>query len=201
MIDAYIRPLIDPTLTKIGTRVAKSKISANAITLIGFAFGLAAMAAIALGSPTLGGFFFILNRISDGLDGGVARATKMTDFGGYLDIMSDFIIYPGLPLAFCFYDPTAVLPAAFLIFAMAGAMTSFLAYAILCAKHNITSDTRGKKSFYYLGGICEGFETCLFLSLMCFFPHFFSVLALSFGCLCLCTTVGRILQTRATFKT
>lgn len=200
MIDAYIRPLIDPPLTRAGILVAKTKISANTVTLIGFLFGLAAMISIALGAPALGGFFFILNRVSDGLDGGVARATKMSDFGGYLDIMSDFIIYPGIPLAFCFYDPTFVLPAAFLIFAMAGAMTSFLAYAILCAKNNITSEARGKKSFYYLGGICEGFETCTFLGLMCFFPNFFPMLALIFGGLCLCTTTGRILQTRATFK-
>jgi phosphatidylglycerophosphate synthase len=201
MIDAYIRPLIDPPLTKVGALVAKAKISANTVTFIGFLFGLAAMFSIAFGQPTMGGFLFILNRISDGLDGGVARATKMSDFGGYLDIMSDFIIYPGIPLAFCFYDPTFALPATFLVFAMAGAMTSFLAYAILCAKNNITSEVRGKKSFYYLGGICEGFETCLFLGLMCFFPSFFPLLAFVFGGLCLCTTAGRILQTRATFKT
>ncbi len=200
MIDVYIRPLIDPPLTRIGILVAKTKISANTVTLIGFIFGLTAMFSIALGYPALGGLFFILNRISDGLDGGVARATKMSDFGGYLDIMSDFIIYPGLPLAFCFYDPTFILPAAFLIFAMAGAMTSFLAYAVLCAKNNITGDARGKKSFYYLGGVCEGFETFLFLGLMCFFPQSFPTLALIFGVLCLCTTVGRILQTQAAFK-
>ncbi len=200
MIDAYIRPLIDPPLTRAGTLVAKTKISANTVTLIGFLFGLASMFSISLGAPALGGLFFILNRVSDGLDGGVARATKMSDFGGYLDIMSDFIIYPGIPLAFCFYDPAFVLPAAFLIFAMAGAMTSFLAYAILCAKNNLTSEARGKKSFYYLGGICEGFETCTFFGLMCFFPNFFPMLALIFGGLCLCTTTGRILQTRATFK-
>ena len=82
MIDAYIRPLIDPSLTKVGALVAKAKISANTVTLIGFLFGLAAMISIALGQSTLGGFLFILNRISDGLDGGVARATKMSDFGG-----------------------------------------------------------------------------------------------------------------------
>ncbi len=172
MIDVYIRPLIDPPLTKVGAGIAKLKISANTITLMGFLFGLGAMAAIALGNPFLGGILFILNRLSDGLDGGVARSTKMTDFGGYVDIVSDFIIYPGIPLAFCFYDPTYTLSAAFLIFAMTGAMTSFLAYAILSAKHNIQSSKRGKKSFYYLGGICEGFETCLFLGAMCFFPQF-----------------------------
>lgn len=200
MIDAYIRPLIDPPLTQASKVIAKAKISANTMTLIGFAFGLAAMLSIALGQSTLGGFFFIMNRLCDGLDGGIARATKISDFGGYLDIMADFIIYPGIPLAFAFYDPTFTLPAVFLIFAMAGAMTSFLAYAIICAKQDITTHTRGKKSFYYLGGICEGFETCIFLGLMCFFPQFFPLLALVFGGLCLCTTLGRTLQTRLIFK-
>lgn len=49
MIDAYIRPLIDPPLTKMGASLAKRNISANAVTLVGFVFGLAAMGAIALG--------------------------------------------------------------------------------------------------------------------------------------------------------
>ncbi len=200
MIDAYIRPLIDPPLTKTGALLARFKVSANAVTLLGLAFGLAAMAAIALGNSYLGGILFILNRLSDGLDGGVARSTKMSDFGGYLDIVVDFVIYPGIPLAFCFYDPAYAISAAFVIFAMAGAMTSFLAYAILCAKHNIQSDKRGKKSYYYLGGICEGFETCFFLGAMCFLPQFFQELALIFGILCLLTTAGRVLQTKEAFK-
>ena len=199
MIDAYIRPLIDPPLTKTGALLARLKVSANTVTLLGFLFGLGAMLAIATGSPYLGGFLFILNRLSDGLDGGVARSTKMSDFGGYLDIVVDFVIYPGIPLAFCFYDATYATSAAFAIFAMAGAMTSFLAHAILCAKNDIQSDKRGKKSFYYLGGICEGFETCLFLGAMCFLPQFFQELAITFGILCLLTTLGRVLQTKEAF--
>lgn len=201
MIDAYIRPLIDPPLTKMGASLAKRNISANAVTLVGFVFGLAAMGAIALGHPLLGGILFMANRLSDGLDGGIARSTGISDFGGYLDIVADFIIYPGIPLAFCLADPSLAVPAAFVIFAMASAMTSFLAYAILCAKRDITSETRGKKSFYYLGGICEGFETSLFLLALCFAPQFFTELSLGFGLLCLLTTAGRMAQARDTFKT
>lgn len=173
MIDAYIRPFIDPPLTRIGVLVAKTKISANTVTLIGFIFGLTAMLSIALGYPALGGFFFILNRISDGLDGGVARATKMSDLGGYLDIMSDFIIYPGLPLAFCFYDPTFILPAAFLIFAMAGAMTSFLAYAVLCAKITLPTMPEVKNHSTTLEVFAKASRRSFFLALCAFFHSLF----------------------------
>jgi len=200
MIDAYIRPLMDPPLTKVGQHLARHKISPNTVTLIGFLFGISAVTALCFGQFWLGGGLFLLNRLSDGIDGGVARATRLRDYGGYLDIVLDFIIYAGMPLGFCFYTPENALVGAFLIFAMTGAMTSFLAYAILCAKHSMETHTRGKKSFYYLGGICEGFETCLFLTAMCFFPQHFVPLALIFGSLCLLTTLGRILQTRTVFS-
>jgi len=199
MIDAYIRPLIDPPLTKVGQHLARLKISPNTVTVIGFLLGLSAVMALSFGYFWLGGGLFLLNRLSDGIDGGIARATHPSDYGGYLDIVLDFIIYAAIPLGFCIHNPENALVGAFLIFAMTGAMISFLAYAILCAKHSIESDTRGKKSFYYLGGICEGFETCLFLTAMCFFPQSFIPLALTFGVLCLLTTVGRILQARSVF--
>ncbi len=200
MLDARIRPLMDPTLTRIGAFLVKCHISANLMTVIGFAFGLLAIWHITQGDTILGGIFFLINRLCDGLDGGIARSSKMTDFGGYLDIMSDFIIYPAIPLAFCFMTHDLSPYAALLIFAMGGAMTSFLSFAILCAKNNIKTDKRGKKSFYYLGGICEGFETTLFLSILCFFSQYFIEISLTFTVLCFFTTLGRILQAKETFK-
>ena len=200
MIDAYIRPIMDPPLTKIGSTLARLNISANWVTGIGFLLGLTAILSIIVQAYTLAGCLFITNRICDGLDGGIARSTHMTDLGGYLDIISDFIIYPGIPLAFCFADPSHAIYGAFVIFAMSGAMTSFLAFAIICAKNNIDTEKRGKKSFYFLGGICEGFETAVFLTAMCFFPGAFATLALIFGVLCLCTTFGRIRQATHMFS-
>ena len=199
MIDAFIRPVMDPPLTRIGARLAKHDISANAVTCFGFLVGLAVMVAIAKESYMLAGFLFIINRVCDGLDGGIARASKMTDAGGYFDIISDFIIYPGIPLAFCFAQPENALYGAYVIFAMSGAMTSFLAYAIICAKRHIETTERGKKSFYFLGGICEGFETAVFLGAMCFWPEYFPVLAIIYGTLCIATTIGRVMQAKSAF--
>ena len=42
----------------------------------------------------------LLSRMCDGLDGAVARLTQPTDFGGYLDIVCDFLFYAFVP--FCF---------------------------------------------------------------------------------------------------
>lgn len=200
MIDHKIRPLMDPLLTRIGLMFSKLTISANAMTGIGFVFGCLTLLCILMDQAPLGGVFFILNRICDGLDGGIARNQGLTDFGGYLDIISDFIIYPAIPLAFAITNPHQALAAAFVIFAMAGAMTSFLAFAILCAKNDMETTKRGQKSFYYLGGLCEGFETAVFLGAMCFFPGYFSLLAWIFGVLCCLTTLGRILNTKRIFS-
>ncbi len=200
MIDAYIRPIMDPPLTKMGIVLSRFHISANVVTIFGFLLGLASMAAISQGAYTMAGFLFLANRVCDGLDGGIARASEMTDLGGYLDIISDFIIYPGISLAFCFADPANALYGAFVIFAMSGAMTSFLGFAIMCAKRNIETTKRGKKSFYFLGGICEGFETAVFLAAMCFWPEAFPALATIFGVLCIATTIGRIGQARNQFQ-
>merc|ERR1712086_191308 len=44
-------------------------------------------------------FYFILNRIFDGIDGAYARQTdQCTDFGGYLDIIVDFTVYGIVPI-------------------------------------------------------------------------------------------------------
>ncbi len=48
----------------------------------------------------LGLLFWGLNRLFDGLDGAVARLSGRTsDFGGYLDIIFDFIVYAIIPIA------------------------------------------------------------------------------------------------------
>ena len=77
----------------------------------------------------------LVNRLADGLDGAVARQTRLTDLGGFLDIVLDFIVYAGMVFAFALADPAAnALAAAFLLFAFMGTGSSFLAFAIMAAK-------------------------------------------------------------------
>jgi phosphatidylglycerophosphate synthase len=193
MLDARLRRLIDPPLERLAGLLAARGLSANAATVIGFVFGLAAMASIALESYLLGLALLLINRIFDGLDGALARRHGLSDLGGFLDILLDFIVYSGIPFAFALADPAAnALPAAFLIFSFVGTGTSFLAFATMAAKRGLSSDLRGKKSLYYLGGLTEGTETLLVLVLACFFPDFFPEIAWTFGALCWLTTATRI---------
>ena len=54
------------------------------------------------------------------------------------------------------------------------------------------SEKRGKKSFYYLGGICEGTETAAVLILFCVMPKHFDIISVVFAIMCWLTTFGRV---------
>lgn len=200
MLDALIRPMIDPPLKRAGRTLASWGIRPNGITLLGFGFGVIAclLVAHAFYLAALGCLF--INRVCDGLDGGIAHSKGRSDFGGFLDIVCDFLIYAGLVFAFVFSDSERAFAAAFLLFSFIGPITSFLAFAIVAEKRGIKTVARGQKTFYYLGGVCEGSETFLTLILLCLFPHWFAYIAFSYGLLCWITTGGRILQARQTFK-
>ena len=200
MLDPLMRRVIDPPLEHAGRWLARSGVSANAVTWFGFSLGLAAIAALAvqLYIPAL--VLILANRIADGLDGAVARHRGPTDLGGYLDIVLDFLFYSGVIFGFALGRPEDALAAAFLIFAFVGTGTSFLAYAILAAKRGLTTEIRGRKSLYYLGGLTEGSETITLLVAICLFPEAFPWLAIVFGILGWLTTAGRITAAIQTFR-
>ena len=195
-----MRRVIDPPLEHAGGWLARSGLSANAVTWLGFSIGLMAIAALAFQLYGLALVLILANRTADGLDGAVARQRGPTDLGGYLDIVLDFLFYSGVIFGFALGRPEDALAAAFLIFAFVGTGTSFLAYAILAAKRDLTTEIRGRKSLYYLGGLTEGSETIALLVAICLFPEAFPWLAIVFGILCWLTTAGRITAAIQTFR-
>ena len=192
MLDRAARRLIDPVLEQLAVAVQQRALTANQVTVAGFACGLAAMAAIALQSYALGLLLLLANRLADGVDGALARRTGATDLGGYLDIVLDFIIYSGAAFAFALAQPEHAVAAAFLIFSFMGTGSSFLAFAIFAAKRKLDGEEAANKSFYYLGGITEGTETILLFVVVLLFPEWFPAAAYIYGTLCWLTTVGRI---------
>ena len=194
MLDARLRRLIDPPMERVGAALARRGMHADTLTWGGFAFGVLAIIAVAAEFYGLALALLAVNRLADGLDGAVARRTRLTDLGGFLDIVLDFLVYSGMVFAFALADPAAnALAAAFLLFAFMGTGSSFLAFAIMAAKRGISTDLRGRKSLYYLGGLAEGTETILFLALACLLPDHFVLLALGFAAMCWITTVGRVI--------
>ncbi len=192
MFDAQLRPLVDRVLDPVGALVARTGVTANQISFAGFALGLGAAVAVAFGAGTAAVLLIIANRLFDGLDGAVARSTGSTDLGAYLDITLDFLFYSAVPFAFAVADPANATAAAFLIFSFVGTGSSFLAFAIIAQKRGISTEIRGKKGFFYLGGLTEGSETIIFLLVVAFWPDLFVPLAWVFGCLCWITTVTRV---------
>lgn len=192
MLDRAARRLIDPVLEQLAVAAQQRAITANQVTVAGFACGLAAMAAIALQSYGLGLLLLLANRLADGVDGALARRNGATDLGGYLDIVLDFIIYSGAAFAFALAQPNHAVAAAFLIFSFMGTGSSFLAFAIFAAKRKLDGEEAANKSFYYLGGITEGTETILLFVIVLLFPGWFPAAAYIYGTLCWLTTVGRI---------
>ena len=193
MLDAHIRPFIDPPLDRAGRGLARLGLTADAVTLLGLGIGLVAAGMIAAGWAVWAVVPLLASRLLDGLDGAVARATRRTDFGGYLDIACDFAFYGTVPFAFAVLDPEAnALAAAFLLLAFYVNGTSFLGLAILAEKRGAETARQGVKSLYYSSGLLEGTETILFLVAICLLPGFFAPLAWAFGALCVLTAVLRV---------
>lgn len=195
MIDHKLRPLIDPPLGAMGRWLARGGLNADQVTLLGLTLGLAAALAIANGQFWAALALILASRLADGLDGAVARATRPSDFGGYLDIVADFTFYAIIPLAFVWHDPaTNGLAGAFLLAGFYVNGASFLAFAALAEKRRMLNRAQGEKSFYFSPGLLEGFETIAFFLLICLFPAQFSTLALVFGGLCFISAALRLMQ-------
>jgi phosphatidylglycerophosphate synthase len=201
MFDAAIRRHIDKPLAAVAKQAIAIGLSADTATALGFALGMAAAVLIAAQRYWVALGVLLVSRLFDGLDGAIARQTRLTDVGGYLDITLDFIFYASAVCAFALADPQRnALAAAFLTTSFMGPASTFLAYAIFAAKHGITTDIRGAKSLYYLGGLTEGFETILTLCLMCALPEWFPAIAVVYGIMCWITAGTRIVAAVTTFR-
>jgi phosphatidylglycerophosphate synthase len=191
MLDARLRPLIDPPLNAVGRALAGLGVSANGLTFAGLALGLGGAAAIALGHIGWGLALIIANRLCDGLDGAVARVRGPSDLGGYFDIVADFAFYVSVPVGFGILAPVNTLPALALVASFVLTGVSFLAFAVIAGKRGASTEAHGKKSFFYSTGLAEGTETIAVFIAMCLFPAWFGVLAYGYAGLCALTVFQR----------
>jgi phosphatidylglycerophosphate synthase len=193
MLDATLTRLLRPALTAVARVLVRLGCSANALTFTGFALGMGAATAIALGAMGWGAALVAASRLADGLDGAVARQTQPTDRGGFLDITLDFVFYASIPFAFALHQPQAnALAAAALLMAFMGTSASFLAFAAVAAQRGLVSTQWPDKSMYFLGGLAEASETLAVFMAMCLWPQAFAHLAWGFAALCAITTALRV---------
>ena len=194
MFDIWLRRRIDPALDRIGAGLAPRGISANAITAAGAAVGVGAAALLAHEQWLAGLALVIANRVLDGLDGAIARHTRPTAWGGYLDSIADYVFYIAVPLGFAWVDPANVWPALLLVSSFTLTAVSFLALAAILAGRDLG---HAHKSFTYTTGFMEGGETIAAFILMCLFPSHFPLLATVFAGLCVATVGQRLWLARS----
>ena len=201
MIDGIAKRMIEPAMARAARQLSALGITADQVTIVGFALALGAAALIATGNLVIGLVVIIASRICDGLDGAVAREAGASDFGGYLDIVLDFAFYGLIPFAFALFDPVNnAVPAGFLLLAFYVNGASFLAFAAVAEKRGLTTDARGPKSFYFASALAEAGETLAVFMLACLVPAWFPLLAYGFGAICILTASLRIVTARSLFR-
>lgn len=201
MLDGMMRGVIDPVLNRWGRSLSARGWTADGMTALGLGLGLGAAAVLALGLP---GWLALLpllaGRVADGLDGAIARALGKTDFGGFADIVADFVFYGAIPFAMALRDPADALPAAFLLLTFYVNGASFLAYAVVAERRGMETRARGEKSLYFTAGLMEGTETILLFVTLCLWPGAFVPLAWVFGMACLVTAGARVVLAVQVFR-
>lgn len=201
MLDGWVRKEIDPALDRMAQALATRSITANQVTLAGCAIGLLGAGLVATGWLWAALGAILVSRLADGLDGAVARIRGKTDFGGYLDIVLDFLFYGTVPFGFVVLDPAAngIAGAALILsFYVNGA--SFLAYAVMAEKRGLQSHARGEKSLFFTTGLAEATETIAVFVAMCLFPSWFPLLAWGFAAVCFYTALSRIVLASRQFR-
>ena len=196
MIDKKINNYLKPYLFYLAKILYRYNISANFITLIGSIFGFLCFFFIIKSNFILAFLFLFLNRLLDGLDGTIARLVGETDLGAFYDIISDFIFYCLFPIAFIFINIDYAYSICFLLLSFVATQSTFLASAWLLEKNKIFVSKKNIKSFFYIGGITEGFETIICFSLMLLFNNFIDLISYCFGTLCWITFILRVFYIR-----
>jgi phosphatidylglycerophosphate synthase len=175
-----------------------STVHPNVISLVALAVGLASAAAVVFQAYWLGLGLWILNRILGGLDGVVARAhKKQSDFGGYLDLFLDYIVYLAAPVAFVVAAPSSAnLWACIALFGSYYLNTmSWMCLSPLLEKR--ARAQRGPNAAHLTtlempAGLVEGTETIILYSLFYVFAGFSAQLFLLMAVLVAFTAAQRL---------
>jgi phosphatidylglycerophosphate synthase len=173
MFDQFLRALKDWLLAPVA-RAVGPRLSPNLISVVAFAVGMSAAAAIVARRDGLALALWIVNRVLDGFDGTQARVhDAQSDFGGYLDIVLDFAVYSAVPIAIVATDARPGLLFAgvvlFATFFVNAASWMYLA-AILERRHAGAAAHGELTTITMPPGIVAGAETVIFYALFIALP-------------------------------
>lgn len=196
MLDKHLRQLKEQALTPLA-QVTGRYLHPTSITLLAGGCGVLAGLAGWQGWFEAGLLLWIVNRVLDGLDGTVARLhNKQSDFGGYLDILIDFVLYAFIPalLAWRADTQTHYLATLLLIGTFYVNAASWLYLSSILERRARGANTQGEMTSVTMpGGVIEGTETALFFGLFFLLPELLIPLFILMSALVWVTVVQRLL--------
>jgi len=173
MFDDLLRRLKDRLLAPFAARVGR-RVHPNAVSAAALAAGLAVALFAARRAYGAALACWALNRLLDGLDGTLARVSgQQSDFGGYLDILLDFVVYAAVPIGLAHgVDAPAVMRAAlWLEAAFFVNAASWMYLAAVLERRAVGAAARGELTTVTMPpGLVAGAETVLFYALFLAFP-------------------------------
>lgn len=184
-----LRAKFDKYVTVLAKKIHKWGVSANTLSFIGLIIGLFAVNFLSFEHYFYALLCILANRFFDILDGSVAKLSKVTKYGVFLDSAFDYIFYSAAIFGFALAIPEYnALPAAFLLFSFLAVSATLLAYGIIDYNH----EDKKKKSRFYFEGFIQSGEIFAALILACLFPFLFGLIAYITGVLCLIKTLSII---------
>lgn len=192
MLDTQMRRLKD----RVGTPLARRlmHVSPLFMSVLALAVGLLASYAAYRNQYFWAFGLWYLNRAMDGLDGLIARLTdSQSDFGGYVDIVTDYVIYAALPIGLVAGSPSneRYLALAFMLSSFYVNSASWMYLAAILEKrsaHFPDTDT----TIVMPAGLIGGFETVVVYGVFLLFPAHIIWLFSIFGTLVFFTAFQRV---------
>ena len=184
MFDTFLRALKDRLLEPLARRLGPG-LAPNAVTLLACLAGLACAGAAWRRADGVALALWAANRFLDGLDGTLARVHgRQTDFGGYLDLLLDFVGYAAVPTGLAFGRPAPLLlgACAVLVGSFYVNAASWLYLSAVLEKRSAGAAARGARTTVARpAGLVAGAETvvfyALFLALPAYAPALFGLMA------------------------
>ena len=192
MFDTSLRQFKD----RVGTPLARnlSRVPPMVISLIALIVGLLASYA-AYKNQYLWAFgLWYLNRALDGLDGLIARLhNRQSDFGGYVDILTDFVVYATVPIGLVagYASSERYLALAFLLAAYYVNTASWMYLAAILEKRAAHAPEI-QTTIVMPVGIIGGFETIIAYGIFLIFPAHITILFSVFSVLVVITILQRL---------
>jgi phosphatidylglycerophosphate synthase len=201
VLDERLRQVKVKVLTPLAKRYSEMK--PLQITVAAFLVGLLCAGTAAIGNYWAALLLWLVNRTLDGLDGEVARLTnKQSDWGGYLDIVCDFVIYALVPfaLAWSLKSPLALFAVAFLLVTFYVNAGSWLYLSALLEKRRVQHES-SFTSIVFPAGLIEGTETVVFYALFLLLPAWSPYLMVLMALLVIVTIFQRLSWAESQLKT